>query len=112
MPTFALRPTHLPHPYLARASPLQGGYQVFLDHRVLRTPARHPLIVPSKALAMAVAAEWEYQVRGWGWVAALHPPFAICLWTRGACRLWLPVISHSLPPACRSSSASSPLPCR
>lgn len=34
-----------------------------LDHRVLRTPARHPLIVPSRALAMAIAAEWEWQVR-------------------------------------------------
>lgn len=33
-----------------------------LDHRVLRTPARHPLIVPSRALALAIAAEWEWQV--------------------------------------------------
>ncbi|KAL4426546.1 hypothetical protein ABPG77_008404 [Micractinium sp. CCAP 211/92] len=41
----------------------QGGYQVMLDHRVLRTPARHPLIVPSRALAMAIAAEWEWQVK-------------------------------------------------
>ena len=32
-----------------------------LDHRVLRTPARHPLIVPSRALALAIAAEWEWQ---------------------------------------------------
>lgn len=41
----------------------QGGYQVFLDHRVLRTPARHPVVLPSLALATAVAAEWEMQVR-------------------------------------------------
>lgn len=33
-----------------------------LDHRVLRTPARHPLVLPSRALALAIAAEWEWQV--------------------------------------------------
>lgn len=33
-----------------------------LDHRVLRSPARHPLIVPSRALGLAIAAEWEWQV--------------------------------------------------
>ena len=41
----------------------QGGYQVLLDHRVLRTPARHPLVVPSRALALAIAAEWEWQLK-------------------------------------------------
>ena len=41
---------------------LQAGYQLMLDHRVLRTPGRHPLIVPSRALALAIAAEWEWQV--------------------------------------------------
>ncbi len=40
----------------------QGGFQILLDHRVLRTPARHPLVVPSKALALAIATEWELQV--------------------------------------------------
>lgn len=33
-----------------------------LDHRLLRTPARHPLVVPTRALALAIAAEWEWQV--------------------------------------------------
>jgi chaperone required for assembly of F1-ATPase len=33
-----------------------------LDHRLLRSPARHPLVVPSRALALAIAAEWEWQV--------------------------------------------------
>lgn len=41
----------------------QGGYQVLLDHRMLRTPARHPLVVPSRALALAIAAEWEWQLK-------------------------------------------------
>ena len=48
---------------------LQGGYQVFLDHRVLRTPARQPVVLPTLALATAVAAEWEMQARAgvcWG----------------------------------------------
>jgi ATP synthase mitochondrial F1 complex assembly factor 2 len=34
-----------------------------LDNRILKTPAKHPLIVPTKALALAIAAEWEWQVR-------------------------------------------------
>ncbi len=33
-----------------------------LDQRVLKTPARHPLVVPTQALALAIAAEWEWQV--------------------------------------------------
>ncbi len=33
-----------------------------LDHRVLKTPARQPLVVPTQALALAIAAEWEWQV--------------------------------------------------
>eukprot|EP00887_Chlorella_sp_A99_P006386 scaffold3.g6386.t1 len=32
-----------------------------LDQRLLKTPARRPLVLPSAALAMAVAAEWEQQ---------------------------------------------------
>lgn len=39
----------------------QGGYQIMLDQRLLKTPARRPLVLPSAALAMAVAAEWEQQ---------------------------------------------------
>lgn len=34
-----------------------------LDNRILKTPARQPLIVPTKALALAIAAEWEWQVK-------------------------------------------------
>lgn len=39
------------------------GYQVLLDRRVLKTPAGKPLLLPSRLLALAVAAEWEQQVR-------------------------------------------------
>lgn len=35
-----------------------GGWGILLDDRPVRTPARAPLVVPSKALAEAIAAEW------------------------------------------------------
>ena len=38
-----------------------GGYTVLLDRRPVRTPARALLVVPSEALAGAVAAEWAAQ---------------------------------------------------
>lgn len=38
-----------------------GGHQVRLDGRPLRTPARAALLLPSAALAAAVAAEWDAQ---------------------------------------------------
>lgn len=34
-----------------------------LDKRALKSPAGHPLILPSQLMALAVAAEWEQQVR-------------------------------------------------
>ena len=36
-------------------------YGVKLDHRLLRTPLRRPFLVPSEALALAVAQEWGSQ---------------------------------------------------
>lgn len=39
-----------------------SGYIVLLDDKELKTPARKPLKVPSAALALAIAAEWEWQV--------------------------------------------------
>jgi chaperone required for assembly of F1-ATPase len=36
-----------------------GGYGVRLDSRRLRTPAQAPLVLPTRALAEAVAAEWR-----------------------------------------------------
>lgn len=38
-----------------------GGWEVRLDGRPLRTPARQPLHLPTRALAEAVAAEWDAQ---------------------------------------------------
>ena len=36
----------------------EGGFAVLLDARPLRTPGRHPVVVPAAALARAIAAEW------------------------------------------------------
>jgi chaperone required for assembly of F1-ATPase len=52
---------------------VQDGYQIMLDKRVLKTPAKRPLTLPTRALALAIAAEWEWQVR------AAHACFPIAL---------------------------------
>ncbi len=41
---------------------VQGGCMILFDGKALRTPARFPLILPNRALALAVAAEWQWQV--------------------------------------------------
>lgn len=41
--------------------PVDGGWGVTLDGRRLRTPARRELVLPSGALAAAIAAEWDAQ---------------------------------------------------
>ncbi|MCJ7420846.1 ATP12 family chaperone protein [Sphingomicrobium astaxanthinifaciens] len=38
---------------------VEGGWTVRLDERVLKTPAQQDLVVPSEALAQAIAAEWR-----------------------------------------------------
>eukprot|EP00271_Cylindrocystis_brebissonii_P008255 TRINITY_DN22292_c0_g1_i1.p1 TRINITY_DN22292_c0_g1~~TRINITY_DN22292_c0_g1_i1.p1 ORF type:complete len:241 (+),score=37.33 TRINITY_DN22292_c0_g1_i1:51-725(+) len=38
-----------------------SGWVVKLDHRILKTPAKKELCVPSEMLALAIAAEWEWQ---------------------------------------------------
>ncbi|MEL6289412.1 MAG: ATP12 family protein [Pseudomonadota bacterium] len=45
----------------AAAAETDGGFALELDGRRVRTPARHVLMVPSRALADAVAAEWNAQ---------------------------------------------------
>lgn len=45
----------------AAASPAEGGYALTLDGRPTRTPGRAPLVVPTLALAEALAAEWTAQ---------------------------------------------------
>ena len=39
----------------------EGGFTVHLDARQARTPGKQPLVVPSRAMAEAVAAEWDAQ---------------------------------------------------
>lgn len=39
-----------------------NGFQVLLDSRSVKTPAKAPLIVPTRAMAQAIAAEWDAQV--------------------------------------------------
>jgi chaperone required for assembly of F1-ATPase len=39
----------------------EGGWEIRLDDRPVRTPARQPLLLPGAALAEAVAAEWRAQ---------------------------------------------------
>ncbi len=38
-----------------------AGFAIQLDGRAVRTPARAPLVVPTHALAAAIAAEWQAQ---------------------------------------------------
>ncbi|MEP6148004.1 MAG: ATP12 family protein, partial [Nisaea sp.] len=38
-----------------------GGYQVLLDDRPVRTPAKAPLLLPVEELAAKIAAEWNAQ---------------------------------------------------
>lgn len=39
----------------------QGGFEINLDHRKLKTPQAKLFTVPSEALAIAVATEWDSQ---------------------------------------------------
>jgi chaperone required for assembly of F1-ATPase len=45
----------------ASAVPVEGGFAVHLDARPVRTPLKAPLVLPTLALAEAVAAEWQAQ---------------------------------------------------
>lgn len=45
----------------ATAERVDGGWGIALDGRPVRTPAKHPLTVPTQALALAIAAEWQDQ---------------------------------------------------
>ncbi|MFC6790429.1 ATP12 family chaperone protein [Methylobacterium komagatae] len=42
-------------------APAEGGFRLTLDGRSANTPARNPLVLPTEALAGAVAAEWGAQ---------------------------------------------------
>lgn len=45
----------------AAVVPVDAGFAVELDGRPVKTPAKRPLMLPSQALAEAVAAEWDAQ---------------------------------------------------
>lgn len=45
----------------ATVAPVAEGFTVLLDGKTLRTPAKNELIVASRALAEAIAAEWQGQ---------------------------------------------------
>lgn len=45
----------------ADVEPAEGGWQVVLDGRPVRTPGKRPLILPTRALARAIADEWDAQ---------------------------------------------------
>ena len=45
----------------ATVEAVEGGFTVKLDGRGVKTPAKTPLVVPTQALADAIAAEWDAQ---------------------------------------------------
>ena len=45
----------------ASAEPAEAGFAIALDGRPVRTPGKALLVVPSRALARAIAAEWDAQ---------------------------------------------------
>ena len=47
----------------AAIAEVPGGYEVRLDGRPTRTPAKQPLVLPTAALARGIAAEWDAQDR-------------------------------------------------
>lgn len=45
----------------AASRPVDSGFEIVLDARPVRTPARAPLVVPRAPLAEAIAEEWHSQ---------------------------------------------------
>ncbi len=45
----------------ATHAPANGGYEILLDGRRVKTPAKAPLLVPTEALASAIVKEWQAQ---------------------------------------------------
>jgi chaperone required for assembly of F1-ATPase len=45
----------------ATAHTAPGGWSIALDGKTVRTPAKNPLVLQSRALAEAIAAEWNAQ---------------------------------------------------
>jgi len=47
--------------YREAAAVQNDGWRIALDGKVVKTPARNPLVLPTQALAEAIAAEWAAQ---------------------------------------------------
>lgn len=45
----------------ATSTPVEGGWGVLLDGKALRSPAKRPFVLPTEALAAAIADEWQAQ---------------------------------------------------
>lgn len=45
----------------AKTERTNGGFAILLDSRPVRTPAKQSLVVPTEALAAAIAKEWQAQ---------------------------------------------------
>lgn len=45
----------------ATVTPTDGGFTVLLDQRPVKTPGKNLLVVPTEAMARAIAAEWDAQ---------------------------------------------------
>jgi chaperone required for assembly of F1-ATPase len=45
----------------AQVTDHEGGFAVLLDGRAVKTPAKRPLVLPTRAMAAAVATEWDAQ---------------------------------------------------
>ena len=64
LPRFYQRAEVVAHPEAAGpdgAGAPRGGWGVALDQKILRSPGKLPLRFPTRALAAAVAAEWQLQ---------------------------------------------------
>jgi chaperone required for assembly of F1-ATPase len=55
--------SELPKRFYAAATvaPAEGGFAILLDGRAVKTPAKRPLVVASRGIAEALAAEWQAQ---------------------------------------------------
>jgi chaperone required for assembly of F1-ATPase len=45
----------------ATSTPVEGGWGILLDGKALRSPAKRPFVLPTEALAKAIADEWQAQ---------------------------------------------------
>ncbi len=45
----------------ATVGPVEGSWGVLLDDKPLRSPAKRPFVLPTEALAAAIAEEWQAQ---------------------------------------------------